>query len=243
MKRLILSLLLFAPACFAQDDADVATLYATNVMQQGVMQISPPSLVAATRSVLGEPLPAASALVARAELRYQANEGISRTLRQQLARRVAASSPSQAYNVRRAFATDSIWQTFDRALSGYGYSSLNIADVMASYYVRCWEIVNATDAHPMFLRAVRNRLAWMLMYSPEIMLMSDIEKQRTAETLGILTTVAQTGREQLQRQNDAIGMVLLQTAVYKSTLMQGIDLKQLTLSSRGFVPLKPVVTP
>lgn len=243
MKRLlILVLSLFATPCMGQDNAEIASLYSTSLLQTGLTQVSRASLAAAQRSVLGEPLPAANVRVARAELHYQSIEGISRTLRQQLASRAIASNPSQAYGIRRALATDAIWLNFDKALTTFGFSSGNLADVMASYYVRCWEVVNATDAQPVFMRAVRNRLYWMLTYSPEIMLMSDIEKQRTAETLGILTAVAHTGREELNRQGDQIGMVLLQTSVYKSMLMQGIDLKQLTLSSRGFSPAQPVTT-
>nr|WP_299689060.1 DUF6683 family protein [Hydrocarboniphaga sp.] len=226
------------------DTAELSVLYASPAFQQSVMQkVGKPTLAAGQRSVLGASAPPSSAAVriympetVSADLDYQAQEGISRTLREQLARRVVNADPQQEPEVRTALASGWIWQQFDALLSGIGYSSRNLADVMASYYVGSWEIVNHTVVPPNYFRAVRNQLARSLRHSPEIILMSDAEKQRTSEALGILTTVAGNGSQELLKKGDQIGYLAMQSAVYESLLLQGIDLKHLTLTYLGFQP-------
>ena len=120
-------------------------------------------------------------------------------------------------------------------LAGSGYNSRNIADVLASYYVSAWEIVNSRSATPSDSRAARDRIAWSLKRSPEIMFMSDAEKQRSAESLGIITAVSSTGSRALLQRNDAVNYARLQQQVNQSFLQQGIDMKQLSLGRYGFI--------
>ena len=247
-QYLIVSLLLASLSApgFAQeaDPAELSSLYASPAFQQTVLQkVGRPILAAGQRSLLGDsapPSPAAlrvsTASSLNAELDYQAQEGISRTLREQLAQRVSEAEPEQQPEVRSALASGWLWRQFESLLSRIGYSSRNLADVMASYYVGAWEIVNRSAATPGNFRAARDQIARSLTHSPEIILMTDPEKQRTSEALGILTTVASNGSQALLLKGDQIGYLAMQTAVYESLLEQGIDLKRLSLGYRGFEP-------
>jgi hypothetical protein len=231
---------------FAQeaDPAELSSLYSSPAFQQSLLQkVGKPTLAAGQRSVLGDSAPPSPAAIRvelpeslTADLHYHAQEGISRTMREQLANRVADADPQQEPEVRSALASGWIWRQFEALLSGLGFSGRNLADVMASYYVGSWQIVHRTIAPPESFRAVRDQLAQSLEHSPEIILMSDAEKQRSSEALGILTTVASNGSAALLQKGDQIGYLAMQSAVYDALLEQGIDLKRLSLGNRGFQP-------
>lgn len=247
-QYLIVSLLLASLSApgFAQeaDPAELSSLYASPTFQQSVLQkIGRPILAAGQRSLLGDSAPPSPAAVRvtttaglSANLDYRAQEGISRTLREQLVQRVSNAEPEQEPEVRSALASGRIWRQFESLLSGIGYSSRNLADVMASYYVGAWEIVHRRSATPDVFRAARDQIATSLAHSPEIILMTDPEKQRTSEALGILTAVASNGSQALLLKGDQTGYLAMQSAVYESLLEQGIDLKRLSLGYRGFEP-------
>lgn len=237
------SLLTASPAGLAQDSPPLPSLFLSADFYSGLLrQVSQATLAAGQRSVLGKagPPPLTTSRdgmteTLTANLYYAPSAGISRTLRQQIVSKVIGLDPSQQPRVRDAFANDTIWQQFDQLLAGSGYNSRNIADVLAAYYVSAWEIVNSRSATPSDSRAARDRIAWSLKRSPEIMFMSDAEKQRSAESLGIITAVSSTGSRALLQRNDADNYAKLQQQVNQSFLQQGIDMKQLALGRYGFI--------
>lgn len=194
-------------------------------------------LAAGERSVTGAPGPARQASVMRAELRYQVADGIGPTLRRQLAQRMVDANPGRAASIRVALETDWLWQQFDQTLANAGYNSRNLGDVMAAYYINSWEVVHQTQARPDLYRAARNRMGWYLKRSPEIMFMTDIEKQRAAEAFGLLASTMKAGSQVLTQKGDTVGLIALQDLVYQSLLVQGVDLKRLDLARSGFVML------
>jgi hypothetical protein len=242
-RVLLMAAALFAAPCQALDTATLSSLYLSSDFYTGlIQQVSKPTLAAGQRSVLGKlgPPPLTTMRdgmteTLTANLSYQPLDGISRTLRQQIATKVARADPGQAPQIRSALASDSIWQQFNQVMGDSGYDVRNIADVMASYYVAGWEIVNRKIVQPNFASAARMQIIWSLKRSPEIMFLSDAEKQRSAEALGIMTTVSTIGSRMLAQQNDPIGAVTLQEMVYQSFLQQGVDLKLLTLGRNGFI--------
>lgn len=240
---LIAASLLVASPCRAQDAPPLPSLFLSSDFYDSLLQkVSRATLAAGQRSVLGKagPPPLTTQRngmteTLTANLNYQPSDGISRTLRQQIFSKLGSADPAQQPRVRDAFSSGAIWQQFDQLLSGAGYNARNIADVMAAYYVSAWEIVNLKAAAPADSRAARDRIAWSLQRSPEIMFMSDAEKQRSAESLGIITTVSMTGSRELLQRNDALSYATLQERVNQSFLQQGVDMKQLSLGRYGFV--------
>ncbi|MDB5968232.1 MAG: hypothetical protein JWQ90_682 [Hydrocarboniphaga sp.] len=239
---LIVASVLPAP-CRAEDVAPLPSLYLSASFYNSLIQkVSKPTLAAGQRSLLGKagPPPLTTTRdgmteTLTANLNYQPSDGISRTLRQQIASKVQGTDPAQMPKIREAFSSDAIWQQFDQLLRGSGYNARDIADVVAAYYLSAWEIVNRATASPGNSRVARDRIAWSLKRSPEIMFMSDAEKQRSAETLGILTTVPLTGSKLLLQRNDEAGYATLQECINQSFLQQGIDFRQLALGRNGFV--------
>ncbi len=207
-----------------------------------MLKVGRPVLAAGQRSVLGS----APTLQVRtgsnelspplAQLQYQASDSISHTLHEQIAGRMMAYDPAQAAPIQTLLVSGEVWRDFDGLLSRLGLSSRNIADVMTSYYVGSWEVVNQTVASAAFWLGARKQIAASLSRSPEILLMSDSEKQRSSETLGIVTAVTSSAWQAMQVQGDQIGLLALQSSVHQSLLQQGIDMKRLKLSQRGFAP-------
>lgn len=241
---LVAAFFLVTAPCRAQDASPLSALYLSQDFYGSLIQnVGAPTLAAGQRSVLGREGPAPKTTMRRdgitetmtANLDYRPSPGISRTLREQISVNVAASDPVQTTQIRTVFSTDWTWRTFDRLLSQAGYNARNLADVMAAYYVSAWEIVHGAIAGRTDTQAARERIAGSLKHSPEIMFMSDAEKQRSAETFGILTTVSSAGSRSLIEYNDANGYATLQQQVHQAFLWQGIDLRRLNLSRDGFV--------
>ena len=213
--------------------SELSTLFASPGFRNNMLdKIGRPVLAAGTRSVLGHQAVSPARYVA--DLNYYASPGISRTLGQQIASSVVDADPGQTRHIRELLASGRVWQRFDRVLSGTGYSSRNLADVMAWYYVTSWEIINEQDAPPALYRAVRDQIAESLHYSPEVLFMSNAEKQRVSESIGIMCTIVDDGSQQLRDQGDQIGYLAVQNAVRESLLEQGLDMKRLRLTRRGF---------
>ncbi|MDT0498232.1 hypothetical protein RM530_12770 [Algiphilus sp. W345] len=170
-------------------------------------------------------------------LQYKPSSTVSQSVRTDLRTHLIRtnSSPEFQAEITKALSTDAIWQEFDRLLTSYGYSSRNLADVMAAYYVCGWEIVHKQEIQPQQFKAIRNQLAVTMANSPDIRRLSDAEKQRTAEAMGIMTAIAGAGSQELLKQRNQQGFAELQQAVYQSFSRQGIDLKQLKLTDDGFV--------
>lgn len=222
---------------------DRAALYLSASCQRDLLEkVGRQMLAAGQRGVLGNSAPPSAstvqamglAPVASAQLFYMANDSISRTLHEQIAGRMMRYDPKQAPRIQSLMLSGAIWRDYDALLNRLGYSGRNVADVLTSYYIGSWEIVNQSVVTPDRWRAVRNQIARSLSRSPEIMLMSDIEKQRSSETLGIVTAVTNANRQSLTIQGDQIGLLALQSAVHESLLAQGIDLKRLFVTARGF---------
>ena len=242
-------LMSFATAGHAQDalpaDPALSLVYLSSEAQQDLMQkVGAPTLAAAQRSLLGDAAPSAEAATPRwdtaetlgtADLVYQVSDSISQTLRSQIASNIAAHDPQAAPRIRDALASDRVWRSFQQLLEDNGLDGHNLADVMTSYFVGSWEVVHDTVARPTEQHAAREQIARSLGSSPEILLMSNIQKQRSAETLGIMAAATQYGRRELQRQNDQIGLITLQAAVRDTLRGQGIDMDRLSLTNRGFV--------
>jgi hypothetical protein len=240
---LLLAGMLSLPAR-AQDSSPLSALYLSSDFYGCLVQnVGRPTLIAGQRSVLGRSGPPPKTTTRRdgvtetliANLDYRPSSGISRTLREQISLNVSAADPQQMSQIRSVFSTDWMWQRFDSLLRQAGYNARNLADVMAAYYVSAWEIVHGATADRDDSEAARERIAQSLKHSPEIMFMSDAEKQRSAEAFGMLTTVATAGSRSMLHEQDAVGYATLQQQIRQAFLWQGIDMGRLNLTPEGFV--------
>ena len=149
-----------------------------------------------------------------------------------------ADDPVDRERIRRSVANDDIWQKFDRILSFAGYSSRNLADVTTAYYVIAWEVVSDGHAidHLGGIRQVRESVAAALLHAPDVIVMSDADKQEAAVVMAYLAIVSAHRVRELREAGDRAGEVRLREQVRRAVLHgQGVDLATLRLTDLGFV--------
>ncbi|MDY6850397.1 MAG: DUF6683 family protein [Thermodesulfobacteriota bacterium] len=147
---------------------------------------------------------------------------------------VASVPAAQRAEVQRALSDDAILREFDRVIGNFGYSVDNLADVMTSYYVMMWEIVNDQEVSRNIIRAVHAQMLQGLAGNAEAVALSDKDKQETAETMAYMAAIAGGAANQLKQNGDTRSLTALRESVYQAVLKQGIDLRAIKLGSNGF---------
>lgn len=174
-----------------------------------------------------------------ASLGYSPSASVSQSVRKEMLANLLASNrdPAAQSEIKQLFATDEVWREFDRLLSSYGYSSRNLADVVAAYYVGAWEIVNyREEVQPRQFKAIREQLAGTLVTMPGIVNASDAQKQQWAESMGMTTALLGSSSAALLQKGKASEFALLQAQVRQGMIeYYGIDMKGLQVTDAGFV--------
>ncbi len=147
---------------------------------------------------------------------------------------VASVPAAQRAEVQRALSDDAILREFDRVIGNFGYSVDNLADVMTSYYVMMWEIVNDQEVSRNIIRAVHAQMLQGLAGNAEAVALSDKDKQETAETMAYMAAIAGGAANQLKQNRDTQSLAALRESVHQAVLKQGIDLRAIKLGSNGF---------
>lgn len=122
-----------------------------------------------------------------------------------------------------------------RLLRQFGMNPDNLGDVMAAYWIGMWEIVNGREPNGREVSAAYRQLQAIFVSNPQLASLSDADKQRTAETLGNMMMFGYIAYIQLKNSGDSAGLQQLQQDVYGFTKQQGLDLRALNLTDRGFV--------
>ncbi|MEQ8816736.1 MAG: hypothetical protein RLO51_18340 [Thalassobaculum sp.] len=146
--------------------------------------------------------------------------------------------PVDRERISRSVANDEIWRKFDRLLSFAGYSSRNLADVTTAYYVIAWEVVRDGQAIDYLggVRQVRDSVADALLHAPDLIVMSDADKQEAAVAMAYLAIVSAHRVRELREAGDRAGEARLREQVRRAVLRgQGVDLATLRLTNLGFV--------
>lgn len=147
---------------------------------------------------------------------------------------VASVPAAQRAEAQRALLDDAILREFDRVIGNFGYSVDNLADVMTSYYVMMWEIVNDQEVSRNVIRAVHAQMLQGLAGNAEAVALSESDKQETAETMAYMAAIAGDAANQLKQNGDTRSLAALRESVHQAVLKQGIDLRAIELGANGF---------
>jgi len=149
---------------------------------------------------------------------------------------MSRGQPDKRDEIARALDSGAFLRTFDGLMSSYNFDSLNLADVMAAYYIVMWEVVHDQVPTRDEILGTRNQILSGLAGKPELARMANAQKQEAAETLKLLSAMALTSYEDFKRRGDLRGLSGFQNTIRSSTQRQGIDLAQLAITDRGFMP-------
>lgn len=220
----------------AQDPLGLTSIYSAEVFQQDVIAMGKPVLD--TGQDAGEASGAEQDPAVQQALTYDPSPEVERRTRQKLFDSLitSTSDPAVQAQIEKTVASDAVWQQFHQVLSNAGYSTTNLADVTAAYYIIAWEVVNGPDAavHAAGVQAVRADVAAAYAADPRLKDLTDADKQEAASIMAYMATIAAASANQLRSTGNQAGLETLQGEVHKAVLGQGLDLAQLQLTARGF---------
>lgn len=172
------------------------------------------------------------------DLRFTRSETLSQTIQNEFIDQLAKNNPSLKPQIVSVFAGNKIRSQFDQLLSGYGFSSLDLADAMTAYLVINWQVVNGKEfGDRNGFEAVRQNIRATLLGNGKLKIATAMDKQRLAEHFGYQSMIAMSSYKVLLNKMDKVGLARLQQVVYQNTKQAGIDLKSYRLTNKGFVKI------
>ena len=220
----------------AQDPLGLSSIYSAEVFQQDVIAMGKPVLAGGPNG--GAPGDEEQDPAVQQALTYDPSPEVEQRTRQKLFDSLITSSsdPAVRAQIEKTVASDAVWRQFHEVLSRAGYSTTNLADVTAAYYIITWEVVNGPDAavHAAGVQAVRADVAAAYAADPRLKDLTDADKQEAASIMAYMATIAAASANQLRSTGDQAGLETLQHEVHKVVLSQGLDLAQLRLTDQGF---------
>jgi hypothetical protein len=253
-KRSILFVLMWMSpmAAVAQD---LSSMYSTSVFQQSVIQMGSPTLEPGQRSIVGSPdntqgwssstsaafkTPASgdTNTTNAAKLQFRRNARTSKRVQQQMVDALSSSNPAIRPGLEDMFSSGYLMRGFENVLDQRGYSTTNLADVAAVYFVFAWELVNNRNSgqKPIGQQAVRYQLQQALIADPMVTAMPNAQKQELADRLAYSIMLYALVHQSLKSQNNPDQIKALGNSLRKSVLDDvGIDLRQLELTDAGLI--------
>lgn len=205
------------------------TLYHTNF---GIINSS--ILNSSVEKAESKARPAGGKKLAPAALRFTRSELLSQQIQSEFLQRLASEGTANSY--KAMFTDNRLRNEFDQLLSGYGFSSKNIGDVLAAELIIHWQIIhdqNFSDTRGM--NAVKSAVADALLQGNALGKATGQEKQRMAESYGYQSMVAMKLYQQLKNAGNKEGLQKLSNTLAEGMKNTGIDLRIMQLTSRGFV--------
>jgi hypothetical protein len=137
------------------------------------------------------------------------------------------------------FASTDVIDTMSQALTPYGLTTTNVADVYAVYWINAWEASRGIVGHEetrACAQAVKAQAASAMLATSQMAAATDAQKQEFSEALLIQAALISAYMD------DAAGnpaqLRAVAAAVTKGAKAMGLDLGTMTLTERGFVPAR-----
>jgi hypothetical protein len=171
-------------------------------------------------------------------LMFTPSPAVSARLRQTIEQNVLARVPTDKQaEMRQELARFQPVAGFNSVIAKHGYSPYNLADVMTTYWIICWQMVNGTpDPSPATIRAVDNQLRQSLMENATLAKLTSDNKQEMAELMAYEAVFGLTAtRSSEARSNPAMLENIKGNIATQFQKLAGLDLHRLDLTPSGFV--------
>lgn len=232
----LFAILLAAGPAAAQDAKAFLPIFSAEVFQQDLITMGKPELDGPGDAGAGSNPPQDTA--AEHVLTYAPSPEVERRTRSKLLDSLMSSTadPAAQEQIEQSVSTDAVWLQFHQVLAKAGFSTTNLADVTAAYYIIVWEVVNGPEvsAHPAGIAAVRADVVAAYAADPRLKNLTDADKQEAASIMAYMATIAAASANQLRSAGDQANLETLQEEVHEAVLDQGLDLARLQLTDRGF---------
>jgi hypothetical protein len=170
---------------------------------------------------------------------FSRSAAVSAQVRASIINKIVDNNPHiQRSALERDFAGDRIVRRFDQMLAKRGFSGTNLVDVLATFYLSSWEIVNDTDSdtNPRGVRAMRDRLLQSALRSAKLTSLSNEDKQKFAESLAYQVMVTASAVGEATKTGNREALQQLRGQVRSAAMELGPDPYTLKLTDQGLVP-------
>ncbi len=152
--------------------------------------------------------------------------------------RVAKIAPTYAPQLAAEFADGQIFTHYGQLMDSVGLSANDVGDNLAVWWITAWEasMGRPVDTPPAAFAKVKTQVSRILS-EKKLLVMSNADKQRYADSLTIQSMILANQIEQAKTNPDIAQK--LATGIKAGAKKMGFDLEAMTLSKDGFVPTKP----
>ena len=169
-------------------------------------------------------------------LRFQPSVAVSERVRDEFIEALQKANPQSAVEIERKLQQQDVISDFARDMAPYGLRADDVADTMTAYWLTMWIVANQEPIPAVAkVRAVQDQVRAVMLQNPNVIQATAETRQQMAEVMiyemmiafGLLNNATRAGDlEQLQQLADS---------AYQNMLTQGIDLRDMQLTSSGFV--------
>jgi hypothetical protein len=169
-------------------------------------------------------------------LTFTPDSAISRRVKEEFKTAVQRADPAKADHIARVLKAQDVLADFDRDMAPYGFQSNNIADAMSAYWIVMWMIANEAAIPTRKRVAAVHQQVTQNMLTNQMLAKATLEqRQEMTEGLVYETMFALGQRADVERRRDYTRQRELARAAHKNMLRNGVDLKNLRMTSQGFV--------
>ncbi len=171
-------------------------------------------------------------------LSFQPSTAVSNKVRNAFIEALQKANPQSAAEIESKLRQQDVIGDFARDMAPYGLRADDVADTLTAYWLTMWIIANQEPIPNVDkVQAVQKQVRTVILQNNSVVQATDAARQEIAEVtiyetmiaLGLLANANQTGdRYQLQQLADS---------AYQNILKQGIDLRDMKLTSNGFSSL------
>ncbi|MFK7888068.1 MAG: DUF6683 family protein [Gammaproteobacteria bacterium] len=169
-------------------------------------------------------------------LTYTPDATVSRRVKEEFKTAVQRADPAKSDHIARVLDAQDVLADFDRDMAPYGFRSNNVADAMSAYWITMWMIANQKAIPTRKRVAAVHQQVTRNMLTNQMLAKATLEqRQEMAEGLVYETMFALGQRADVERRRDYTRQRELARVAHKNVLRNGIDLKNLRMTSSGFV--------
>lgn len=170
------------------------------------------------------------------DLEFTRSEPLSKKIQQEFMANLVKKQPAVKPALEKVFSGNKLRNQFDQLLAGYSYSGTNLADAMTAYLVISWQVVNGQEfSDRRGFDAVRKMIRENLLSSAQLANSTNASKQTATENFAYQAMIAMNTYQALVAKRDKQALERFKSTVYQNVKQSGMDLKQVKLSSNGFV--------
>lgn len=172
---------------------------------------------------------------AKADTTYKASPEVSAKVRKQYLDWVAKQNPKGAEELKAVFEKHDPVQIWSEIVRSDGLHTGDVTDAFTAYWLLNWMVANRSDGTPDQVKAVREQVRPLLAANPTYARLTEAQRQELAEVLMLNFVVQHGAYSAAMKKNDSELLSKLgDAAVARFQNEMGIDLRQLTLTERGF---------